>query len=467
MGSMLSTTKDNDNHNVAGRVRATSPSKEGSLFGMGTLVGEMDGLRFAELMHALQKIARLQREATSARIDARQKRREAAFKRQEVWIWDAKFMGEVQRLSAEGKLAGLGELLKLAAKCQSARDDLGPLEQEGTEAEQHWEGQIYTLRQTEERLYNEFNREFAIAEAYPPGPSSDDSSQYRSSSGQKSEGSDDIATPLGRMIIPYRIGSAGSITSSSSLQLRPLPEDLPDRDSELNRQGPFLAGLEGIGAEIETWNYSGGSDSGLGDINDPLDGLPEADLRGPSQPLPKRNYSSIELYPHLLIEFTSKRDRINKWLEGIILESHLEATSLYGIVKTQLAAENKTIPSNWSQLVIAYWQLDGAANTHFGQESLDLVKNITELHEIEMPGVSSQEDRNQQEERPMERHQHPAVSNTVEIPKKDVSQDKGTPEPMISPRSMRSGSLVPPSPPQSHANSETGRFEKGKESDPR
>ncbi|KAG4427570.1 hypothetical protein IFR05_016947 [Cadophora sp. M221] len=246
--------KDNGNCNVAGRGRPTSPSKEGSLLGMGTLVGEMDGLCFAELMHALQKIARLQREATSAQIDVRQKRREAAFKRQEVWIWDAKFMGEVQRLSAEGKLAGLGELLELTTKCQNARDDLGPLEQEGTEAEQHWEGQIYTLRQTEERFYNEFNREFAIVEAYSPGPSSDDSSQYRSSSRQKSEGSDDIATPSGRMIIPYRIGSAGSITSSSSLPLRPLPEDLPDRDSELNRQGPFLAGLEGIGAEIETWN---------------------------------------------------------------------------------------------------------------------------------------------------------------------------------------------------------------------
>ncbi|KAG4435150.1 hypothetical protein IFR05_009382 [Cadophora sp. M221] len=427
----------------------------------------MDGIRFAELVHALQKIARLQREATSAGIDARQKRREAAFKRQEVWIWDAKFMGEVQRLSAEGKLAGLGELLKLAANCQSARDDLGPLEQEGTEAEQHWEGQIYTLRQNEERLYNEFNREFAIAEAYPPGPSSHDSSRYGSSSGQKSETSGDSTTPLGHMIIPYRLGSAGSVASSSSMPLRPLPENLPDREPGLNYQEPFPADLEGIGAEIGTWNYSGGSDSGLGDINDPLDGIPETDLSGPSQPLPKRNYSSIELYPHLLIDFTSRRDRINKWLEGIILESHLEATSLYGIVKTQLAAENKKIPSNWAQLVIAYWQLDGAANTRFGQESFDLVENITELHEIEMAAAaSSQKDRNQQEERPMEDFQRPAVSNIVKIPKKDISQEKEPPKPMIGPRSIHSGSLVPPSPPQSHANSETWRFEKGKGDDP-
>merc|ERR1711939_187869 len=72
-------------------------------------------------MHALQKITRLQREATSARVEARQKRREAAFKRQEVWIWDAKFMGEVQKLSAEGKLDGFEELRKLAAQCQGAR----------------------------------------------------------------------------------------------------------------------------------------------------------------------------------------------------------------------------------------------------------------------------------------------------------------------------------------------------------
>ena len=62
-------------------------------------------------------------------------------------------MGEVQKLSAEGKLDGFEELRKLAAQCQGARDDLGPLEQEGTDAEQYWEGQIYIF----ENYPNPFN----------------------------------------------------------------------------------------------------------------------------------------------------------------------------------------------------------------------------------------------------------------------------------------------------------------------
>ncbi|PVH78967.1 hypothetical protein DL98DRAFT_232223 [Cadophora sp. DSE1049] len=461
MGSMLSTTKKHDNDNGAGGRRGISPIKEANELRMETSVGEMDGLRFAELMHALQKIARLQREATSARIDARQKRREAAFKRQEVWIWDARFMGEIQKLSAEGKLAGFEELQKLATQCQGARDDLGPLEQEGTDAEQYWEGQIYILRQAEEQLYNEFNREFSIVSAYPPAMPSNSSSQYGSSSGTSTEEEEQNNSNRGRMIIPHRI--AGSVASTSSLLLQPLLEPGSPQEAGYRSQQITLPGLEGITAEIGSGNCSDGSDYGFGDINGSLDGLPGTDMPGPPQPLPERSYSSLELYPHLVLDFTTKRDRINKWLEGNILESHLEATSLYGIVRTQLAAEDKPAPSNWSQLVIAYWELDGAANLRFGQGSSHLANSTQQTraqqHNNVIPTPSKQEQHGHQGGTG-QITEHSLASDANIIRKRDAERERGSFEPMIGPRSLRSGSLIPPSPPQSHANSETERFAK-------
>jgi hypothetical protein len=45
-------------------------------------------------------------------------------------------MREIQRQMAEGAPDNFRELMTLAAQCQAARDNLSPLEQEGTEAEQ-------------------------------------------------------------------------------------------------------------------------------------------------------------------------------------------------------------------------------------------------------------------------------------------------------------------------------------------
>ncbi|KAK6580099.1 hypothetical protein PZA11_007121 [Diplocarpon coronariae] len=89
----------------------------------------IEGARLTDLMQALQRISALQREATGARTENRQKRGEAANKRYDIWVRDAKFIGEVQRLVARGKIVGFGELSPLASQCQAARDDLGQLEQ--------------------------------------------------------------------------------------------------------------------------------------------------------------------------------------------------------------------------------------------------------------------------------------------------------------------------------------------------
>lgn len=453
---MLSTTQKHDNENGVGDARETSSIKADDEMRMETLVGGMEGLHFAQLMHALQKITRLQREATSARVEARQKRREAAFKRQEVWIWDAKFMGEVQKLSAEGKLAGFEELRKLATQCQGARDDLGPLEQEGTDAEQYWEGQIYILRQAEEQLYNEFSHEFSVVDAYPEATSNESSSQYGSSSGISQEGQDKNTSNRGQMIIPHR--TAGSVASTSSFLLQPLVEQTSPQSTQLTTDGFNLPGLEGIAADIGSGNYSGVSDSGLGDIHGSLDDWPGTGMSGPPQPLPERNYTSIELYPHLLLDFTSKRDRINKWLEGNALENHLEATSLYGFVRSQLEAEDKQAPSNWSQLAIAYWELDGAANLRFGRRSSQLSTITQQTQGEQSDNIKADLLKQGQHSQKNNRDRisnHSLASDAIDTRKTAAEHERGGFEPMIGPHSMQSGSLIPPSPPQSHANSET------------
>jgi hypothetical protein len=318
---------------------------------------KVDESRLTELMQAIQRFTRLQREATSASIDARQKRREAAFKRQDVWIWDAKFMVEVQRLTAEGKLAGLEELLRLGEKCQNSRNDLGPIEQEGIELEQRWEGNIWKLRQAEEHLYTEFAYEFEAAESYPQAPMSDGLSDYSAS--PESADQEEENPEKGQSVIPHQHGA--SVASSSSFlefggervltvqQAGSLPETAP--------QNSMLLGIDRPENEIATLY----SDSGIGDIDVPLENRNAGDLPGPPYPLPGEPTSSIELYPNLLTDFASRRERINNWLENTVLLSRMEATSLYTVLKGLLEAEKLEMPSNWSQLVIAYWERDVAA----------------------------------------------------------------------------------------------------------
>lgn len=355
MGSLLST------QNVTGQY---SEDREGNELtrernGVEAAGGghtDINSFRFIELMHALQKITRIQQEATSARIDARQKRREAALKRQEVWVWDAKFMVEVQRLSAEGRLAGFEELTRLAARCQATRDGLGPIEQEGSEAEQHWEGRMWQLRQTEEQLCRNFEREFLVAGSVPPPSASDESSQFESSLQDEVE---DIDEQTERGIVPIRTSASVASGSSnrpwhghfSALDVK----DGPGSDASMYQD------LNGIQVQRNASQaYSGGSDSGFGYLDD----IDDTDALGRPQGLPQYNAGSIEQYPNLLRDFRSRRDRINRWLKHMMLNSHPEATSQFEILTTRLAADNRAVPSNWSQLVIAYWELDGEASPH-------------------------------------------------------------------------------------------------------
>jgi hypothetical protein len=323
----------------------------------GQISGTVDTSRLTEYMQGLQRLARLQEDAMNAQIDARQKRREAGFKRQDVWICDAEFMRQIQVLGAERKFEGMEELLKQAERCQKARDSLGGPEQEGIEAEQRWEGRMWELQRAQERLFRDFQHEYQVANTYPPAPPSTTSSEYSNPSNIIKRSDEDFETED----ITTQLRPTESVASSSSLIFGPAEKEDLDPQVINTLESPNLLGM-GMNkvtppyAEAFEWE----SDSGIGDLDRPPDTSMDRDLVQSFQPLPKRQYHSIELYPQLLTDFTSTRDRISKWLENTALISRLESLSLFTILKDQLERESTTLPSNWAQLVVAYWELDGA-----------------------------------------------------------------------------------------------------------
>ena len=327
----------------------------------GRISGSVDKSRLTEYMQGLQRVARLQEEAMDAQIDARQKRREAGFKRQDVWICDAEFMRQIQVLGAERRFEGMEDLLKQAERCQKARDSLGGPEQEGIEAEQRWEGRIWELQQAQERLTRDFQHEYRVANTYPPAPQSASSSEYSAQS-DAAKGSDEDS---GTEDISAQIRPTDSVASSSSLIIRSAEKEDFDLQGPNTLETSNLLGIDTTKitppyAEAVEWE----SDSGIGDLDRPPDTSMDEDLVQSFQPLPNRQYHSIELYPQLLTDFTSTRDRISKWLENTALISRLESLSLFTILKDQLDRDSAILPSNWAQLVVGYWELDGATNPH-------------------------------------------------------------------------------------------------------
>ena len=166
----------------------------------------------ANLMQGLQRLSRLRREAVVSEIGTCQKRPEIESKRHDVCVCDATFMNELQRLIAKEKLKGYEELMRLATQCQIARDNLGPLEEEGTQADQRWEAEIWKLKEADEAVYEGFKSEFQSAETYAPGPESEESSQYKPPSRHESYSSEHSAV---QPALPIQV--AGSVESSPAL----------------------------------------------------------------------------------------------------------------------------------------------------------------------------------------------------------------------------------------------------------
>ena len=313
---------------------------------------QANGTRF---LHAVKRIGRLQQHTINAQIDARQKRREIGFKRRDVWDCDANFMKELQSLVGQEKLEGFPSLSKLAEKCQIARDGLGPLEEEGSMAEMRLEGKFWKLQQAEKSVFTEFENTFGSEDSYATEPSSSSTSIYDppfDEHGQslREEDKDEVA------IIPR------SLPSSSNFEpTLPGPGLSASLDRDDIYQDSMLLGLNDNTAKLSEGEniYLEYSDSGIGDIDNPPDVRTTGSTAGHFHPLPGRPQASVEPYPHLVTDFGSRRDRINKWLEHMMLVSPLESSTLFGVLQNQLNPK-MPIPSNWSQLVIAYWELDGA-----------------------------------------------------------------------------------------------------------
>jgi hypothetical protein len=323
--------------------------------------------RWGGLMQDLNYLSRLQEDASHAQIDARQKRREASFKRQDVWLKDAEFMRHVQELSAQGHFDGFEDLAQLAKKCQTARDLLGPVEQEGIEAEQRWEGQLWELQRAEERIFHGYQDEFGEAATYSLNSQSVVSTEDQPPTIPKVPEERDIEIAHPNIIPPGPEKSpAKSNTSLAHHQQTPLEAASTPHLSDSEPRNVILSDLvESVEKEATLpiaepfleWD----SDSGIADISRiPITNTNE-DLAHSFQELPNKYFTSLEPYPHLLNDFGSTRDRVNKWLENTALVSHFEGISLYTILKDQLGKEDALLPTNWAQLVVAYWYLDGAS----------------------------------------------------------------------------------------------------------
>jgi hypothetical protein len=327
--------------------------------------------RWGELMQDLHHISKLQEEASHAQIDARQKKREASFKRQDVWLRDAEFMRHVQKLSAQGRFDGFEDLALLANKCQIARDFLGPVEQEGIEAEQKWEGRLWELQRAEERIYHDYQEEFGEAAEYSLESQSAVSAEDEHPAVPEEQ---ELENAYPNIVPPMPEQSpARSTTSLTVHQVTPLKAETTAHSNNNEPRNAILLDLvdstekEATLSPAETlleWD----SDSGIADINRIPTTNTNKDLAYSFQKLPNKQFASLEPYPQLLNDFGSTRDRVNKWLENTVLVSRIEGISLYTILKDQLETENVALPTNWAQLVVAYWDLDGASIPQLRQQ---------------------------------------------------------------------------------------------------
>jgi hypothetical protein len=371
MGSSLSLTSSKESKLANGDGEANSSPRlpedkeversdvhtEGQNFDDQPDINSINEPQITKLMHALQRIAKLQREATKARIASREIHREALLKRKNVWVSDANFMKEVQYLVAKGKLAGFEELLRLANACQKARDGLGPIEQNDIEVEQRWEGQIWKLRHAEQHLYSEFKDEFETAENYSTASPSVASSPYRSSS--------DIQSQASNEDVPYSPPlksneKGGYFELSSSFGLIPSGFDKPTEHTDHTPHDQVLLGMEARRIEkIDVEESMGGWGSGFNDIEAALSRSSPPVSFGPRVPLQDQvHFRGLHSFPRLLTDFSSIKERINRWLEDSTLSSHVEGMSVFNVLQHELEAKNISVPSNWAQLVIAYWELE-------------------------------------------------------------------------------------------------------------
>jgi hypothetical protein len=309
--------------------------------------------RMLTLMQGLRSIATLQMDVTNAQIAFREKRRQASFKREVVSNCDAKFMIALQKLivgCCRYEEDTFEKLQKLVDQCQAARDELGPVEQEVIEAELRWEGQTWSLRQAEIFIYQHFDDEFQRATLFPPASQSTDFSEGSAqseppdgdTSGLDKNNSSGLAIPNDSRItvgehLQFSFEACGNIQESKIVDQGSFCcvqiDDLEQYDHDLQENDGF-----------ETSQLSAKSSHGVDRVDNTT-----ANFRDP-EPAARRG----QLYQDLLTNFVSKRDRVNKWIESNVLDSRIEATSVFTTLKDKLDMEQLEIPSNWAQLGEAF-----------------------------------------------------------------------------------------------------------------
>ncbi|PMD40889.1 hypothetical protein L207DRAFT_512321 [Hyaloscypha variabilis F] len=361
--------------------------------------GEGGNYRWGDLMQDLHQLSKLQEDASHAQIDARQKRREASFKRQDVWLRDDELMRHIQELSAQGRFEGFEDLIQLASKCQTARDDLGPVEQEGIEAEQRWEGHLWELQRAEEQIYRDYQNEFEEAATY----SQDDQNALSAEDEHQTILEEQVMENAYPNIIPPTPEKSPARSTTSLVphqlvtlkadQFTALQEDTTTQSDNEPRNAILLDLVESAETNAKLpptesfleWD----SDSGIADINRIPTTNTIDDLAHSFQKLPNKHFNSLEPYPQLMTDFGTTRDRINKWLENTALVSHFEGISIYTILKDKLEKENASLPTNWAQLVVAYWDLDGA--------SIPRMQRQRKVAEITQSGSEGEANKNSKE----------------------------------------------------------------------
>ncbi|PQE23481.1 hypothetical protein CJF31_00006127 [Rutstroemia sp. NJR-2017a BVV2] len=312
----------------------------------------LDEPRLAALLRGLHNLSDLRWAASSVQVEVREKMLEVGYKRNHVAQSDANFMKELQRLQIQQQLGHFEQLSKLAVECQIARDGLGPLENESAQIFGNWEGKMWVLSQAEDALFNEFAPEFRIANEQS-SVSTDMVSTECSSTSADRETLDDHHPYYGANLIPVRPGN--SVVSYSSIPLptaihTPLANTMGPDES----QNSMLLGLdmERSNPEQHESDMTSDLDSGIADLDLKTEtGMPPGWSRQSSGP---------ESFPRLLTDFSTRRDRVQKWLLQTTLVSKSEAY----LVGWQLMSQSPDEPSNWSQLVVALLGLDEAVSKY-------------------------------------------------------------------------------------------------------
>ena len=171
--------------------------------------------------------------------------------------------------------------------------------------------------------------------------------------------------PRGQPITQIRVAAS----ATSSRDLPPLTPTAGIEVADLALESPEIRYSVAPSLTADFPYASQLDEESLASYSDPaamaedLDRCPEEDTpklgfpdKPPEEPPPNDHHSSTESFTELITDFTTKRDRINKWLLQTKLLSRMEAFLLRG----QLGVESPKAPSSWAQLVIAYYEDDAA-----------------------------------------------------------------------------------------------------------